>query len=134
MDQKNQGSKPQHFDDVLKEALSDPSRRQILRGGLGLSALSFLGLAGCGGGGGTAAANALNFTATPLNATYDGVSVASGYQTQVLYKLGDPINSTTPAYSNNGTDTVASFDFRAGDHHDGMYYFGFFIDIFNVLI
>lgn len=124
MDQENQGSKPQHFDVVLKEALSDPSRRQILRGGLGLSALSFLGLAGCGGGGGTAAANALNFTATPLNATYDGVSVASGYQTQVLYKLGDPINATTPAYSNLGTDTVASYDFRAGDHHDGMYFFG----------
>jgi len=126
MDQKNQGPKPQHFDVVLKEALSDPSRRQILRGGLGLSALSFLGLAGCGGGGGGggAVANALNFTATPLNATFDGVSVASGYQTQVLYKLGDPINTTTPAYSNLGTDTVASYDFRAGDHHDGMYYFG----------
>ena len=125
MDQKNQGSKLEHFDDVLKEALSDPSRRQILRGGLGLSALSFLGLAGCGGGGGGApVANALNFTATPLNATFDGVSVASGYQTQVLYKLGDPINTTTPAYSNNGTDTVASYDFRAGDHHDGMYFFG----------
>jgi len=59
-----------------------------------------------------------------LNATFDGVSVASGYQTQVLYKLGDPINTTTPAYSNLGTDTVASYDFRAGDHHDGMYFFG----------
>ena len=125
MDQKNQGSKLEHFDDVLKEALSDPSRRQILRGGLGLSALSFLGLAGCGGGGGgTAAANALNFTATPLNATYDGVSVAAGYQTQVLFKCGDPINNSTPAFLNNGTDTAASFDFRAGDHHDGNYFFG----------
>lgn len=124
MDQKNQGSKPQHFDDVFKEALSDPSRRQILRGGLGLSALSFLGLAGCGGGGGTAAANALNFTATPLNATYDGVSVAAGYQTQVLLKCGDPINTATSAFLNNGTDTAASFDFRAGDHHDGNYFFG----------
>jgi len=117
-------TKPIHFNEVLEAAMADPTRRQILRGGLGLSALSFLGLAGCAGGGGTAAANALNFTATPLNATYDGVSVASGYQTQVLLKCGDPINTTTPAYSNLGTDTAASFDFRAGDHHDGGYFFG----------
>lgn len=117
-----------HFDDVLKQALADPSRRSILRGGLGLSALSFLGLAGCGGGDSVAAgaspAKALNFTATPLNQTYDGVSVASGYKVELLYKLGDPINATTPAYLNNGTETSASFDFRSGDHHDGMYFFG----------
>ena len=125
MKQDNPLTKPIHFNEVLEAAVADPSRRQILRGGLGLSALSFLGLAGCGGGGGGGAvANALNFTATPLNATYDGVSVASGYQTQVLYKLGDPINTTTPAYSNLGTEPSASFDFRSGDHHDGMYYFG----------
>ena len=125
MDQKNQGSKLEHFDDVLKEALSDPSRRQILRGGLGLSALSFLGLAGCGGGGGGALpAKGLNFTATPLNQTYDGVSVAQGYKAELLFKLGDPINASTPAYLNNGTETSASYDFRSGDHHDGMYFFG----------
>ena len=125
MDQKNQGSKLEHFDNVLKEALSDPSRRQILRGGLGLSALSFLGLAGCGGGGGGALpAKGLNFTATPLNQTFDGVSVAQGYKAELLFKLGDPINASTPAYLNNGTETSSSYDFRSGDHHDGMYFFG----------
>ncbi len=116
-----------HFNDVLKRAIDDPSRRNILRGGLGLGALSFLGLAGCGGGGSSVAAlpaKGLNFTATPLNQTYDGVSVAQGYKAEVLYKLGDPIYAATPAYLNNGTETSASFDFRAGDHHDGMYFFG----------
>jgi secreted PhoX family phosphatase len=114
-----------HFNDVLKEAIDNPSRRNILRGGLGLGALSFLGLAGCGGSGGSALpAKGLNFTATPLNQTYDGVSVATGYKVEVLYKLGDPINTATAAYLNNGTETSASFDFRAGDHHDGMYFFG----------
>jgi secreted PhoX family phosphatase len=114
-----------HFNDVLKEAIDNPSRRNILRGGLGLGALSFLGLAGCGGSSGSALpAKGLNFTATPLNQTYDGVSVASGYKAELLYKLGDPINAATPAYLNNGTETSASFDFRAGDHHDGMYFFG----------
>jgi len=117
-----------HFDDVLQAAMAQPSRRHILRGGLGLSALSFLGLAGCGGSS-TAASNAspvkaLNFSATPLNQSYDGVSVASGYKAELLYKLGDPINAATPAYLNNGSESAASFDFRAGDHHDGMYFFG----------
>jgi len=124
----NAGETSRHFDQVLQEAQAGASRRQVLRGGLGLSALSFLGLAGCGGGDSTAAAasplKALNFTATPLNQTFDGVSVASGYKAEVLYKLGDPINAATPAYLNNGTETSASFDFRAGDHHDGMYFFG----------
>jgi secreted PhoX family phosphatase len=119
-----------HFDAVLQEALSSPLRRKVLKGSLGVSALSFLGLAGCGGGGSTtaaapsSAAGALSFNATPLNQTYDGVSVAEGYQVELLYKLGDPINAATPAYLNNGTETSASYDFRAGDHHDGMYYFG----------
>ena len=116
-----------HFNQVLETALADPSRRSILRGGFGLSALSFLGLAGCGGsqtGASTVPVQSLNFTATPLNQTYDGVSVATGYKAQVLYKLGDPINAATAAYLNNGTEAFASYDFRAGDHHDGMYFFG----------
>lgn len=58
-----------HFEDVLKKAIDNPSRRNILLGGLGLSALSFLGLAGCGGDTFVNAeakpANALNFTDTP---------------------------------------------------------------------
>jgi secreted PhoX family phosphatase len=122
----NDISKPSaHFNDVLQQAIDNPARRNILRGGLGLGALSFLGLAGCGGTSSAAApAKGLNFTATPLNQTYDGVSVAPGYKAEILYKLGDPINATTPAYLNNGTETSASFDFRSGDHHDGMYFFG----------
>ena len=35
---------------------------------------------------------------------------------------GDPIAAGVPAYANNGTDT--DFAQRAGDHHDGMHYFG----------
>ena len=122
----NYMSKPSaHFNDVLQAAIDNPARRNILRGGLGLGALSFLGLAGCGGSSGSAVpAKGLNFVATPLNQTYDGVSVAQGYKAELLFKLGDPINAATSAYLNNGTETSASFDFRAGDHHDGMYYFG----------
>jgi secreted PhoX family phosphatase len=49
-----------------------------------------------------------------------------GYSASVLYALGDPLDAATPAYRNDGTDT--DFDRRAGDHHDGMEYFGLSTD------
>jgi secreted PhoX family phosphatase len=52
----------------------------------------------------------------------DVVTVAAGYTATVLYALGDPLTSTTPAYANDGSDT--DHGNRAGDHHDGMEYFG----------
>ncbi len=52
----------------------------------------------------------------------DVVSVPAGYTVTVLYRLGDPINAATPAFANDGTDT--NYASRAGDHHDGMYFFG----------
>lgn len=63
----------------------------------------------------------LGFTALPklLN---DVVTVPEGYSISVLYALGDPIAPGVPAYGNQGNDT--NFAQRAGDHHDGMYYFG----------
>ena len=42
------------------------------------------------------------------------VTVPSGYTAQVLYRLGDPINSFTSDYANDGSDT--DFNYRAGDH------------------
>jgi secreted PhoX family phosphatase len=52
----------------------------------------------------------------------DIVKVPDGYSVTVLYRLGDPINTATAAFANNGTDT--GYSGRAGDHHDGMSYFG----------
>ena len=52
----------------------------------------------------------------------DQVIVPAGYNVTVLYRTGDPINTATPAYANNGSDT--GYGSRAGDHHDGMSYFG----------
>jgi len=52
----------------------------------------------------------------------DTVVVPEGYQAQVLYALGDPLNANVPAFKNDGSD--GHFDQRAGDHHDGMEWFG----------
>ena len=63
----------------------------------------------------------LDFTAVPKSLA-DIVAVPSGYQVTVLYRLGDPINASIGAYANDGSDTT--FSARAGDHHDGMSFFG----------
>lgn len=63
----------------------------------------------------------LGFTAVP-HSLDDIVKVPAGYGVTVLYRTGDPITADTPAYRNDGTDT--DFAHRAGDHHDGMSFFG----------
>lgn len=63
----------------------------------------------------------IGFMAIPKSLD-DVVTVPDGYSVSILYALGDPIDATTPPYSNNGSDT--NFDRRAGDHHDALYYFG----------
>lgn len=116
------------------------SRRDLLRGSataVTVSALAGLGLSACGGSGGggnDAVAETLPLPAGPtLNPTalgfdaidkslVDRVTVPVGYQAEVLYALGDPIFTGVSEYKNDGTDV--DFDKRAGDHHDGMEYFG----------
>ena len=112
------------FASVLDARLS---RRSLLRGGVGTAATALFGsfgLAACGGGGDgdtAPAEKALGFTAVPKSLA-DVVSVPAGYSVSILYALGDPLTANTPAYKNDGTDT--DFENRAGDHHDGMEWFG----------
>jgi secreted PhoX family phosphatase len=63
----------------------------------------------------------LGFTAVSKSLA-DVVAVPAGYSVTVLYRTGDPIAAGVSAYANNGTD--GNFAARAGDHHDGMTYFG----------
>ncbi|MDO9165278.1 MAG: PhoX family phosphatase [Rhodoferax sp.] len=116
------------FDSVLQARLS---RRGLLRGSVGTMGtvvLGGLGVTACGGGDvsaapapAAAAAALLGFGAVAKSLA-DVVSVPAGYTASVLYALGDPLTATTPAYKNDGTDT--DFENRAGDHHDGMEWFG----------
>jgi secreted PhoX family phosphatase len=63
----------------------------------------------------------LGFTAIAKNKE-DLVTVPTGYAVGVLYRLGDPIAANVSPYANDGGDT--NFAQRAGDHHDGMSYYG----------
>lgn len=117
----------EHFSAVLQARLS---RRNLLRGGVASAAgalFGSLGLSACGGGGGggddTAAPSEklLSFNAVAKNLN-DVVTVPAGYTATVLYALGDPLTGTTTDFANDGSD--ADFENRAGDHHDGMDWFG----------
>ncbi len=63
----------------------------------------------------------LGFNAVAKN-LLDVVTVPAGYSVSVLYRKGDPINSSVGAFRNDGTDT--GFSNRAGDHGDALYYYG----------
>jgi len=124
------------------------SRRRML--GFGLAGGGSALLAACGGGGGgggfpilpapapspapapapspapaPAPAAPLELKFNPVaKSLADVVSVPAGYTATVLYRLGDPIAAGVPAYANDGSDDPATYDRRAGDHHDGMTFFG----------
>lgn len=116
----NTSSNPR-FEDVLNARLS---RRGLLRGGVGTAAtavLGGLGVTACGGGDGDGSIDKLTFASVPKSLA-DVVTVPAGYTASVIYALGDPLSAGTPEFKNDGSD--ADYDNRAGDHHDGMEYFG----------
>lgn len=118
----NNSSNP-HFQDVLKEALKNPSRRNILRGGLGLASMMALPmLPGCGISASTlpelSASTVLGFNAV-TKSILDQVTVPAGYTVKVLHATGDRLTTSVPAYSNLGLEKD-DWSMRVGDHHDGM--------------
>ncbi len=115
------------FDSIFAARMS---RRNLLRGGMGLAATAAIpafGLAGCGSDSEAvvappvAAEKLLGFTPVAKSLA-DVVTVPAGYSVSVLYALGDPLFASTSAFKNDGTD--ADFENRGGDHHDGMEWFG----------
>jgi secreted PhoX family phosphatase len=106
------------FDSVLNARLS---RRSVLKGSFGVAATSFFGAGAAIAK--PARALRLNFNAVPKSLA-DVLTVPAGYTATVLYRLGDPISAGVGEYRNDGTDSAASHALRAGDHHDGMQFFG----------
>jgi len=120
----------EHFQDMLARALENPSRRTMLKGGLGLASMFALPmLPGCGGGSSSVTAlpslaqsSSLTFTSIDKG-LLDQVVVPSGYTVKILHATGDTLNAGAAAYTNLGTETGDSWALRVGDHHDGMQLF-----------
>ena len=121
----NPSSNP-HINDLLAARLS---RRNTLKGGIGLTAsvlLGSMGLTACGGGDDDSdgeAALKLGFAAVPMNQN-DIVTVPAGYQVSILHALGDAMHWGDASWSDNGSESADSYNRRIGDGHDGMHYFG----------
>jgi secreted PhoX family phosphatase len=107
-----------HFQDVLTQSLQNPTRRNLLRGGLGLAGLAMLPGCATVASGVAAAPTALGFASVDKS-LLDNVILPAGYQYTVLHATGDALDSSLPAYSNRGLETD-DWSRRIGDHHDGM--------------
>ena len=123
------------------------NRRSILKGGTGLTAAAFFGalpLVGCSddddnntvnpvnNNGNDAAIPAqgdlkrpetLKFTAV-AHSTADTMSVAAGYKAEMILPLGTPLISGIDDWKDNREQSAESFEWRMGDNHDGMWFFG----------
>ncbi len=124
----------EHFDTVLHARMS---RRGLLRRGVASAAgavFGSIGLTACGSGDTDSTPVVVPVTPAPLppekllgftavsKSLLDTVVVPAGYSASVIYALGDPLTATAAAFKNDGSDT--DFESRAGDHHDGMEWFG----------
>ncbi|WP_318467626.1 PhoX family protein [Photobacterium leiognathi] len=119
------------FEDVLQASLQ---RRSILKGGLGVSAMTALGafgLTGCNSSSSTEGTTAkvadrsqavLNFDSIPGSLT-DAVSIPPGYTAQVLVPWGTPLNANGNVWKNDGTNDSTDQLNALGMHHDGMHFF-----------
>lgn len=107
------------FDSVLDARLS---RRRLLAGGTAVAAGA--SLAACAtpvAEGPAGPVTQLGFTPV-AHSLADAVVVPPGYTAQVLYAGGDPLKAGMAAFKNDGTDN--DWGNRAGDHHDGIEWFG----------
>lgn len=125
-----------HFRDVLDQYVS--RRSLITKAASGAVALTLAStLTGCNdnnddsgsNNGGTAPVDPnkkpekLTFTPVTKNLN-DIVTVPEGYEANVIYALGDSLNPSFGDWDDNNIPSGPSFQFRSGDCHDGMHYFG----------
>lgn len=111
----------EHFQHVLERVAADPTRRALIKSGIGLAGLFALPASASKTSAalsGVTSEPVLGFTAVPKSLA-DQVVVPEGYVVKVLHATGDPISSRTSAYSNAGAETD-DWSERIGDHHDGM--------------
>jgi secreted PhoX family phosphatase len=122
----NPGLNPS-FNDLIDRAVS---RRAVLKGSLGLAAMSLfasVGLSGCGGDDDEdpkpKPERMLGFKAVATSSG-DTMVVPEGYVAEAILPWGDPINATAPAFLMDASQGSAAQEQQIGDNHDGMAFFG----------
>ena len=123
-----------HFRDILEQAIT--RRSLITKTASGAVALTLAStLTACGSDSDSDSATTtpatdptklptkLSFTPVAKNLN-DIVTVPEGYEAKVIYALGDSINQYYGAWDDSKIPSGPSFQFRSGDCHDGMSFFG----------
>lgn len=133
------------FSDVLQKRMS---RRSVIKGGTGLTAAAFFGavpLVGCSdddddnnnssnnnnnstdaaipASGDLTRPESLNFSAV-AHSTAANMTVAEGYTAEIILPLGTPLVSGIADWRDDRMQSGESFEYRMGDNHDGMWFFG----------
>ena len=107
--------------------LVDQGRRNLLRGGMGLAALGFLGgaLSACRGA--VQSDSLIGFSGIPtqLDPKFDSVQVAPGYSARTFFSWGDAVLADAPDWNPDASDDWQAQLKQAGDNHDGMHFFPF---------
>lgn len=107
--------------------LVDRGRRNLLKGGMGLAALGFLGgsLGACRSAG--QSDSLIGFTGIPtqLDPEFDSVQVAPGYRARTFFSWGDAVLADAPEWNPDASDDWQAQLKQAGDNHDGMHFFPF---------
>ena len=114
-------SEQPHFQTVLAASLKNPSRRQLIRGALGLAGLGLLSDSLIPFANAATGANAeagLGFS-TLQKSLLDSVQLPAGYSYKILHASGDPLTNKMSAFSNRGLE-LDDWSLRIGDQHDGM--------------
>ncbi|NYR09921.1 PhoX family phosphatase [Psychrobacter sp. BI730] len=128
------------FQTIINRRLN---RRSILKGGTGLTAAAFFGalpLVGCSEDDDSSIVGDDNNAAIPAqgdlkrpdtlkfeavaHSTADTMTVAAGYKAEMILPLGTPLNSGIEDWKDNREQSAESFEWRMGDNHDGMWFFG----------
>ncbi|AHL74924.1 Tat pathway signal protein [Stutzerimonas stutzeri] len=109
------------------EQLVDRSRRNLLKGGMGLAALGFLGgsLGACRSAVQSESLIGFKGIPTQLDPAFDSVQVASGYSARPFFSWGDAVMADAPEWNPDATDDWQAQLKQAGDNHDGMHFFPF---------
>lgn len=128
-------------------AVSDPARRVVLHGGLGMALASLFGAgaAGCAATGGLPVASTsgvrqptgmaprattpgsgprLGFKAIPASSA-DTLVVPEGYVADVIAPWGEPVGiaGRMPAFRDDASNAAADQEVQMGMHHDGLQYY-----------
>ena len=114
-------SEQPHFQTILAASLKNPSRRQLIRGALGLAGLGLLSdslIPFANAATGTNAEARIGFSALQKS-LLDSVQLPAGYSYKILHASGDPLTDKMSAFSNQGLE-LDDWSLRIGDQHDGM--------------